>query len=68
MIDQPNYDYLKLKLNITDAKQLKEAVLGKCDKIDMKEMARDVQPFLFDPADIKKVISFEEYLRQISLK
>ena len=34
----------------------------------MKEMAKDVQPFLFDPADVKKIISFEEYIRQGSLK
>jgi predicted nucleotidyltransferase component of viral defense system len=68
MIDQPNYDYLQLKLKIRDAKQLKETVLDKCGRIDMKEMARDVQPFLFDPADVKKVLLFEEYLRQVSLK
>ena len=68
MIDKPNYDYLKLKLNITNAKQLKEAMLDKCSKIDMKEMARDMQPFLFDAADVKKVIFFAEYIRQVSLK
>ena len=68
LIDKPNYDYLELKLNITDAKQLKEAVLDKCRKIDMKEMANDVQSFLFDPADVKKITSFEEYLKQVNLK
>ena len=68
MIDKPNYDYLKLKLNITDAKQLKETVLHKCSNIDMKEMARDVQAFLFDAADVKKIIFFEEYLKQVNLK
>lgn len=68
LIDKPNYDYLKLKLNITRAKQLKDAVLHKCSNIDMKEMAKDVQPFLFDPAAVKKVILFEEYLQQVSLK
>jgi predicted nucleotidyltransferase component of viral defense system len=68
MINQPNYNYLKLKLNITDARQLKEAVLNKCSRIDMKEMAKDVQPFLFDPADAKKVIFFEEYMKQVNLK
>ena len=67
-ISAPDYGYLKLKLNITDARQLKEAVLEKCSKIDMKEMAKDVQPFLFDPADIKKVVAFEEYIRQVPLK
>ena len=67
MIDKPNYDYLKLKLNITDAKHLKEAVLYKCSTIDMKEMAKDVQAFLFDAADVKKVIFFEEYIQQVNL-
>jgi predicted nucleotidyltransferase component of viral defense system len=66
--DRPNYDYLKQKINIDNAKDLKEALLEKCSKIDMHAMAKDVQPFLFDPADMKKVILFEEYLRQIPLK
>ena len=68
LINRPDYDYLKLKLNISNASQLKDAVLTKCDKIDMKEMAKDVQPFLFDPADVKKVLAFEEYIKQVSLK
>ena len=67
-IDRPNYNYLEGKVNIANAQQLKEAVLHKCSTINMKEMATDVQPFLFDPADAKKVILFEEYLRQVSLK
>lgn len=68
MTDRPDYDYLKLKLNITNAKQLKDAVLLKCSKLDMKEMAKDVQPFLFDPGDMKKVVAFEEYIKQVNLK
>ncbi len=68
MIDKPNYDYLEMKLNITNARQLKEAVLSKCSKTDMKEMAKDVQPFLFDPADVKKILSFEDYIRQVKLR
>ena len=67
-IDRPNYDYLKKKINIDNAKDLKEALLEKCSKIDMDEMARDVQSFLFDPADMKKVIAFEEYMIQVNLK
>jgi hypothetical protein len=68
LIDQPNYDYLELKLGISNAQQMKGALLDKCSKIDMKEMAKDVQPFLFDPADIKKIIAFEEYIRQVRLR
>lgn len=30
----------------------------------MKEMARDVSPFLFNPHDAKRIEKFEPYLRQ----
>ena len=67
-IDKPNYDYLQLKTSIADVGQLKQRLLEKCNSIDMKAMAKDVQPFLFDPADIKKVSYFEEYIKQVKLK
>ena len=68
MIDKPDYDYLKLKVNISNAGELKEKILHKCETISMEEMAKDVQPFLFDPADAKKVIFFPDYIKQIKLK
>lgn len=68
MTDSPNYDYLKIKLDVSTADELKQRVLDKCSKLDMHEMAKDVQPFLFDPADVKKVVYFIDYIRQIKLK
>lgn len=68
MIDKPNYDYLKLKADITSPQQLKQRILEKCSKINMREMAKDVQAFLFDPADVKKIIFFPEYIRQVNLR
>lgn len=68
MIDKPDYDYLKLKVNISNAGELKEKILHKCETISMEEMAKDVQPFLFDPADAKKVIFFPDYIKQAKLK
>lgn len=68
MTDRPNYDYLKMKMDVSNADELKERVLEKCSKLDMNEMAKDVQPFLFDPADGKKVVYFPEYIRQVKLK
>ena len=66
-IDKPNYDYLKLKVNISNAKDLKEKILKKCKTISMEKMAKDVQPFLFDATDIKKVIHFPDYIKQVKL-
>jgi hypothetical protein len=63
--DSPNYDYLSVKANISNAKQLKERILEKCSRIDMEAMAKDVQPFLFDPTDTKKVVLFPEYIKQL---
>jgi predicted nucleotidyltransferase component of viral defense system len=61
---RPNYDYLKHKLGVETAPELKSMVLNKCSTIDMQEMARDVKPFLFNPDDEKKVLLFEPYLEQ----
>lgn len=67
LTSKPDYDYLKLKLNISDSKELKERVLERCKELNMQQMAEDVAPFLFNPADAKKIIYFPEYLQQVSL-
>jgi predicted nucleotidyltransferase component of viral defense system len=64
---KPDYNYLDLKLKIKEAKNLKERVLATCGKLDMKAMADDVAPFLFNHADAKKVVMFEQYLKQVEL-
>ena len=67
LIDKPNYDYLQLKLNVSNAAQLKERILDRCSKINMDEMAKDVAPFLFDSKEIKKVTLFPELIKQARL-
>jgi len=67
-IDRPNYDFLEMKTGITNAGQLKDRILARCAELDMKAMADDVQPFLFNPADAKKVLLFADYLKQVELK
>ena len=64
---KPNYDYLKLKLNITSSEALRSAILERCSKIDMEGMARDVAPFLFEAKDEKRVKLFISYLKQVDL-
>jgi predicted nucleotidyltransferase component of viral defense system len=67
-IDRPNYDFLSMKAGINNSKELKEQILARCAGLDMKAMADDVQPFLFNPADAKKVLLFPDYLKQVALK
>jgi predicted nucleotidyltransferase component of viral defense system len=67
-IVSPNYDYLSLKVDISNAKQLKERILEKCSQLNMETMAKDVQPFLFNPGDAKRVTLFTDYIKQAELK
>ncbi len=62
---KPDYGYLDLKLKITDAKALKDRLLDTSSKLDMKAMAEDVAPFLFNNTDAKKITMFEQYLKQV---
>lgn len=64
---KPNYDYLRLKVNIGEPRKLKERILETCAKLDMKATAKDVSPFLFNPADSKKIELFEQYISQVEL-
>jgi len=64
MINEPDWRYLDEKLDISNRKTLKEAVLTHCNKIDMNEMAEDVEPFLFKAADNKRVINFAKLVEQ----
>lgn len=64
---KPDYGFLDLKMEITAAAALKKRVLDTCEKLDMKAMADDVAPFLFNNDDAKKVALFEHYLKQVEL-
>lgn len=64
---KPNYDYLKQKTGIADPQALKKALLGHLKSMNLKDLARDVEPFLFQPSDSKKIVSFLEYIKQAYL-
>ncbi|MCO5286696.1 MAG: nucleotidyl transferase AbiEii/AbiGii toxin family protein [Chitinophagaceae bacterium] len=66
-VKKPNYDYLEMKTGIKDGVKLKSELLNHCSKINMEEMARDVQPFLFSAKDVNKVTLFTDYIRQVAL-
>jgi len=61
---QPDYGFLNAKINIDDAVTLKKAILDICQSLDMINFAKDVEPFLFNSADMQKVVRFADYFRQ----
>jgi predicted nucleotidyltransferase component of viral defense system len=61
----PNFDFLEQKLQISNPESLKTFILDLCQKFDFKELAKDVQPFLFEPSDVKRVERFPAYIETL---
>lgn len=63
---KPNYDYLKIKINIDNLSDLKEKLIKHCAKLNLKLLAKDVKPFLFITEDAKKIELFGEYINKLN--
>lgn len=64
---KPNYNYLRQKINATNPEELRVKLLELTEKLDFTELARDVEPFLFNHADSKKVALFGDFIKQAKL-
>lgn len=64
---KPNYKYLQQKVNIKNWKELKNKLIKYSDNLDFDKIAKDVEPFLFNPSDSKKIKLFTEYIRQVEI-
>jgi len=65
---KPNYGYLQAKLGIGDAQTLRNKISESVRGFDFKELGRDVQLFLFNPDDSRKVVLFPEFIAQAPLE
>lgn len=61
----PNFDYLKLKLGINDKTALKDKLLKRCEALDFKRLAGDVEKFLFNPDDARKALLFTQFIESL---
>lgn len=62
---KPNYKYLEKKLGIKNGKELKEALISKTADFNFSELAKDVEPFLINSGDVKKVKMFVSYIKSL---
>lgn len=64
---KPNYGYLKAKLGLENHELLRKKLLESVAEFNFKELAADVQSFLFKPNDARKVELFPEFIAQVQL-
>ena len=62
---KPNYPFLAQKLDIETPDALRQHLITVCSTFDFDALAQDVQPFLFNPSDIKRVLLFKEYIKTV---
>ncbi len=62
---RPSFEYLKQKLDIGSAAELHNRLLARCEDLDFKQLAREIEPFIFSRDDTKKVFLFREFVESL---
>ncbi len=65
-LTKPNYPYLKEKIGVNNAQDLRARLVDHCLKLDFEALALDVRPFLFTPSDARRVEAFPAFITQAS--
>lgn len=65
---RPDFGYLRSKADINHQADLKKRLLSRCEELDFEKLSRDIEPFLTNPGDTKKILLFSEYIKKIALK
>lgn len=63
----PNYPYLREKIGVSASDDLRTKFLESIADLDFTALGRDVQPFLFNSADVTRVERFREFFTQTRL-
>lgn len=58
----PNMDYIGNKLGINSGAVLKKRIIRRCRDLDLRVLSKDLAPFLINPSDSVKIISFSDYI------
>lgn len=59
---RPNYRFLKQKKQLKNSTDLLKYIRSECKKIEFSLLVKDLQPFVFEPNDAKRIMSFLAYI------
>ena len=61
----PDYGYLQKKAGLRTKDELLDALKGRIREVDLKALAEDVEPFLFEPSQKDRVLHMDGWLQAI---
>lgn len=59
---EPDFSYIEKVLSMSRDEFVKK-LIARCEKLDFKVLAKDVEPFLIQPDQIDRVVGFEEFIK-----
>ena len=65
---KPDFGFIKQKMGISSPESLREELLLKIEAFDFDALADDVAPFLISKEQVKRVVKFREFWKQVQLE
>ena len=62
----PEFHYLQTKTGISDMAELKRQLIARCEKINFKELSKDIEPFLVNKDEANKILLFKDYIQNLA--
>ena len=59
-----NFDYLIQKMSIGNKKELKDKLLVRCDQLDFRRLAKDLEPFVYSKKEVNRVLMFPDFVQR----
>jgi len=64
---KPDFGFINQKMGNTSPESLREELLSKIEDFDFDALADDVAPFLITKEQVKRVVKFKEFWKQVAL-
>lgn len=62
-IANPDYNYLEMKAGIDNVTKLRESMELKLESVNIKQLTKDLSPFLINSNDLQRIELFPEFVR-----
>jgi predicted nucleotidyltransferase component of viral defense system len=64
---RPDFGFINQKMGITSPEDLRDELLTRIEDFDFESLAQDVAPFLIAKEQVKRVVKFREFWKQVKL-
>ena len=64
---RPDFGFLNQKMGVSSPEGLRQEMLSKMEALDFDALAADVAPFLISKEQVRRVVKFREFWKQVEM-